>query len=109
MPQAIQGLDLSGRVIVGEVPDPPMIPFATVQFIDFIEEHGQVLGRYQGDAEFNIAAFCAGSSDTVSSRRAQAINLASDIIKAITANRLLGFTTGIVDDVRCSFLGKGWG
>ena len=51
------GLDLSGRVIVGEVPDPPMIPFATVQFIDFIEEHGQVLGRYQGDAEFNIAAF----------------------------------------------------
>jgi hypothetical protein len=100
------GLDLSGRVIVGEVPDPPMIPFATVQFIDFIEEHGQVLGRYQGDAEFNIAAFCAGSSDTVSSRRAQAINLASDIIKAITANRLLGFTTGIVDDVRCSFLAR---
>ena len=35
------GVDLTGRVIVGEVPDPPMIPFATVQFIDFIEEHGK--------------------------------------------------------------------
>ena len=69
-------------------------------------KHGQVLGRYQGDVEYNIAAFCGGSSDTVSSRRAQAINLASDIIKAITANRLLGFTTGIVDDVRCSFLAR---
>ncbi len=100
------GLNLSDRVIIGEVPDPPMIPFATVQFIDFIEEHGQVLGRYQGDSEFNIVAFCAGSSDSVAARRSQAINLASDMIKALTADRLLGFTSGIVDDIRCSFLAR---
>ena len=88
------GLNLSNKVVVGEVPEPPTIPYATIQFVDFIEEHGQSLGRYQGDAEFSIVAYCGGSSVHVDSRRQQAINLASDIIKAITANRLLGSTSG---------------
>jgi len=100
------GLDLTGRVIIGESPDLPQIPSATIQFIDFIEEHGQALGRYQGEAEFSIVAYTPGTSYTVDSRRQQAINLASDIIKAITSNRLLGFSDGIVDDVRCSFLAR---
>jgi|TARA_R100000084_G_scaffold50680_1_gene21115 hypothetical protein len=102
------GLNLTDRVIIGEVPDPPMIPFATVQFVDFIEESSgpQALGRYRGTVEFNIICFCAGTSAHVSTRRAQAINLSSDIIKALTADRLLGFTSGIVDDIRCSFLAR---
>ena len=100
------GLDLQNRVIIGETPDLPQIPSATVQFIDFIEEHGQALGRYQGDAEFSIVAYTPGTTTAVDSRRKQAINLASDIIKAITANRLLGFTDRSVDDVRCSFLAR---
>jgi len=100
------GLDLTNRVIIGESPDLPQIPSATVQFIDFIEEHGQALGRYQGDAEFSIVVYTPGSSSAVDSRRKQAINLASDIIKALTANRLLGFSDGIVDDVRLSFLAR---
>jgi hypothetical protein len=100
------GLDLTNKVVIGEVTEPPTVPYATIQFIDFIEEHGQTLGRYQGDAEFNIVCYCGGSSAHVDSRRKQAVNLASDIIKSITANRLLGFTDGIVDDVKCSFLAR---
>jgi hypothetical protein len=100
------GLNLTGRVVIGETTEAPQVPSATVQFIDFIEEFGQSMGRFQGDAEFNIVAYTAGSSMAVDSRRQQAINLASDIIKAITADRLLGFADGIVDDVRCSFLAR---
>jgi hypothetical protein len=100
------GLDLTDRVIIGAATDAPQIPSATVQFIDFIEQHGQALGRYQGDAEFSIVAYVAGTTSLVDSRRQQAINIASDIIKAITANRLLGFSDGIVDDVQCSFLAR---
>lgn len=99
-------LDLSNRVIIGEVTAPPMIPFATVQFQDFIEDDGQALGRYMGDAEFSIVCYAGGTTTAVDSRRQQVINLASDIIRAITANRLLGFTDGIVDDVKCSFLAR---
>lgn len=100
------GLNLTDRVLIGEVTDPPQIPFATVQFVDFIEDHGQTLGRYRGDAEFNIICYCAGTTAHVDSRRTQAINLASDIVKALTANRFLGLTNGIVDDVRLSFLAR---
>ena len=75
-------------------------------FVDFVEEHGQALGRYQGDAEFTIVCYCGGTGAHVDGRRKQAVNLASDIIRAITANRLLGFTDGIVDDVKCSFLAR---
>jgi len=100
------GLDLTDRVVIGEATDAPQIPSASVQFIDFVEDHGQALGRYQGDAEFSIVAYSPGQSMAVDSRRQQAINLASDIIKAITANRLLGFSDGIVDDVRLSFLAR---
>lgn len=100
------GLNLSGRVVIGEVTAPPSVPYASVQFIDFIEENGQALGRYQGEAEFSIVCYAAGTSTAIDTRRQAAINLASDIIKAITANRLLGLTDGIVDDVRCSFLAR---
>jgi hypothetical protein len=100
------GLDLTNKVVIGEVTEPPTVPYATIQFIDFIEEHGQTLGRYQGDAEYVIVCYCGGSSAHVDTRRKQAVNLASDIIKSITANRLLGFTDGIVDDVKCSFLAR---
>jgi hypothetical protein len=100
------GLDLRNKVVIGEVPEPPTVPYATIQFIDFVEEHGQTLGRYQGDAEFNIVCYCGGTSAHVDSRRKQAVNLASDMIRAITNNRLLGFTDGIVDDVKCSFLAR---
>ena len=99
-------LNLTGKVIVGEVTEPPEIPFATVQFVDFIEDHGQTLGRYRGDAEFNIICYCAGDTVHVDSRRTQAINLASDIVSALTADRFLGLTNGIVDDVRLSFLAR---
>ena len=100
------GLNLSSRVVIGEVTAPPSVPYASVQFIDFIEENGQALGRYQGEAEFSIVCYAAGTSTAIDTRRQAAINLASDIIKAITADRLLGLTDGIVDDVRCSFLAR---
>lgn len=100
------GLDLSGRVVIGEVTAPPSVPYASIQFIDFIEEDGQALGRYQGEAEFSIVCYAAGTSTAIDSRRQAVINLASDIIKAITADRLLGLTDGVVDDVRCSFLAR---
>jgi hypothetical protein len=103
---AYSGLDLTNRVVIGEVTEAPQVPSATVQFIDFNEEFGQSMGRFQGVAEFNIVAYCAGTSMSVDSRRQQAINLASDIIKKITLDRLLGFADGIVDDVRCSFLAR---
>ena len=100
------GLDLQNRVVIGEVTEPPYIPYATVKFVDFIEEAGQALGRYQGEAEFSIICYVGGTSSAIDSRRQAAVNLASDIIKAITADRLLGFTDGIVDDVNCSFLAR---
>ena len=103
---AYSGLNLTGRVVIGESTEAPQVPSATVQFIDFNEDFGQSMGRFQGDAEFNIVCFAAGTDATVDSRRKQAVNLASDIIRSITLNRLLGFTDGTVDDVRCSFLAR---
>ena len=100
------GLNLSNRVVIGQSTQAPQIPSATVTFIDFIEDFGQSMGRYKGDAEFNIVGYVAGTDSTVDSRRKQAINLASDMIKALTADRLLGFTDGIMDDIRCSFLAR---
>tara|TARA_R100001086_G_scaffold53811_3_gene24071 strand:+ start:7478 stop:7939 length:462 start_codon:yes stop_codon:yes gene_type:complete len=100
------GLNLTGRVIIGENPTAPQIPSASVTFVDFIEDFGQSMGRYQGSAEFNITGYVAGDSYSADSRRKQAINLASDIIKTLTADRLLGFSDGIVDDIKCSFLAR---
>tara|TARA_Y100000114_G_scaffold127375_1_gene123995 strand:+ start:10281 stop:10742 length:462 start_codon:yes stop_codon:yes gene_type:complete len=100
------GVNMQSRVVVGELTDPPIVPYATVTFVDFIEQHGQTLGRYQGDAEFTIVCYIGGSSTELDSRRKQAINLASDMIREITNNRQLGFTDGTVDDVRCSFLAR---
>ena len=103
---AYSGLNLTIRVVIGEATEAPQVPSATVQFIDFNEDFGQSMGRFQGGAEFNIVCFAAGTDATIDRRRKQAINLASDIIRSITADRVLGFTDGIVDDVRCSFLAR---
>jgi hypothetical protein len=96
------GLDLSaaGSVIRGIIPEPPILPFASLFLIDVIEQQGPTMGRYQGSMTFEIYAFCAG--DSITERTDKAGQLAADIIKAITIDRSLGLG-GAVDDCLCSF------
>lgn len=93
-------IDFTNRVIRGIEPDPIMVPHACISFIDAIEDMGPILGRYQGTAIFEIYAFVNGKNAT--QRNDQAINVCSDMIKAITADRRLSLGNK-VDDVKCDF------
>jgi hypothetical protein len=94
------GIDMSGRVVRGMVDQPPMVPFSCIRFDDAIEDYGPTMGRYSGNAIFEIYCFIGGSS--FQERGDQALNLSSDIISAITANRSLALPSE-VDDVKCDF------
>ena len=93
-------VDLSDRVVRGSVVNPPYTPFGCVYFIDAIEEYGPTMGRFQSTANYEAYLFVGGSS--VEERNDNAINLASDGVKAITANRQLSLGS-LVDDVLVSY------
>ena len=69
-------------------------------FVDAVESYGPTLGRYQGTANFEAYLYVGGSN--VAERNDNAINLASDGVKAITANRQLALGS-LVDDVLVSY------
>ena len=94
------GVDMTGRVIRGMVESPPSVPYACVRFEDAIEEYGPTLGRFRADAIFEVYAFVGGSS--FQDRADASLNIASDMITKITANRQLSLG-GLVDDVKCDF------
>ena len=89
-----------GRVVRGSVVNPPYTPFGCVYFIDAVEQYGPTMGRFQSTANFEAYLFIGGSS--VDERNDNAINLASDGVKAITANRQLALGS-LVDDVLVSY------
>ncbi len=92
------GLDLSGtsRVIVGAPNGAPLVPSASIIYIDTIEQQGRTLGRYIGESVFQIVAYAGGA--TLEVRMKSAINLCSDIQKSITSDRTLGLS-GLTQDV----------
>jgi len=96
------GLDFSDRGFRFVQLDNIMIPSVGIKFVDSIEENTNVtLGRYKGTAVFEVYAFCGGTTNQ--ERTDSALNSASDMIKAITANRQLSLGTD-VDDVMCDFM-----
>ena len=94
------GVNLSGAVVRGSVVQPPYTPFGCVFFVDAVEQYGPTLGRYQSTANFEAYLFVGGAS--VVERNDNAINLASDGVKALTANRQFGLGL-LVDDVLVSY------
>lgn len=94
------GLDLSNKVVIGAIIEPPYLPYASVVFVQSTSDYGQTMGRYRITANFEIYAFVGGSS--VSDRTLNAMDLSSDMIKALTADRQLGIPS-IVDDIKCAF------
>ena len=94
-------IDMTGRVIRGSTVEPPYTPFTCVSFEEALESYGPTLGRFQSTAVFSIYAYIGGGD--VDGRNDNALDLASDMIKALTNNRQLGLTNGECDDVLCSF------
>ncbi len=92
------GADLSssGRVVIGAPNGAPLIPSASIIYIDTIERQGRTLGRYVGESVYQIVAY-AGAS-TLEKRIRLAMNLAGDIQKALTSDRTLGLS-GLTEDV----------
>ena len=93
-------LNLSSNVVIGAIIEPPYLPYASVVFAQSTSDYGQTFGRYRITANFEVYAFVGGSS--VSDRTLNAMDLTSDMIKALTADRQLGISN-IVDDIKCSF------
>tara|TARA_Y100001963_G_C6536616_1_gene333570 strand:- start:4 stop:456 length:453 start_codon:yes stop_codon:yes gene_type:complete len=93
-------VDLTNNVIRGMVDQPPVVPYGCVRFVDAPEDYGPTMGRFQGTAQFDAFGFIGGGSST--ERTDNALNLASDMITKITANRQLSLGT-LVDDVLCNF------
>lgn len=93
-------IDFTNRVIRGIEPEPIMVPRACIRFVDSMEDFGPTMGKYQGKAIFEIYAFVNGKNPI--SRSDVALNVCSDFIKAITANRQLSLGA-LVDDVKCDF------
>lgn len=99
------GLDMRNSVVIGDLLDPPRIPYASVAFVDYNTEQGLNLTSYRMNGRFEIFCFCGGSN--LADRTKNVINLTSDIIKEITADRFLGLanpdTTRTIDNVICNF------
>ena len=95
------GLNLTSAVVRGSVAEPPQIPFGCVHFSDALEDYGPTMGRFSSNGIFEIYVFAGGTS--VSERSDNSLNLVSDCIKALTADRSLGLS-GLIDDIKCSFL-----
>ena len=98
---AYSGVDMTGRIVRGSVIEPPYTPFGCVFFVEALENDGQVMGRYMSTAHFEAYLFIGGGDE--SERADNALNLASDGVEAITANRQLSLAGNLVDDVICSF------
>jgi len=99
------GIDLRNKVNIGTLITPSMVPSASVAFIDYTTEHGLNLASFRMNARFEIYVFAGGVS--VEDRLKNTINLTSDIIKNVTADRFLGLRTEenriVIDDVLCNF------
>lgn len=94
-------LDMTDRVVIGSVGEPPYVPYGCVFFIDFTTTHGPTLGRYSMTPRFEIYLFAGGSD--LADRMKSILNLCSDVIENITADRFLGLGGGVIDDVLCQF------
>jgi len=92
---------MSNRVIIGTTIDPPYSPFGCCYFIDFTTQHGPSLGRYTMVPRYEIYLYIGGSS--LSERMRATMNLCSDVIENLTADRFLGLGGGVIDDVLCEF------
>lgn len=101
----LSGLNLSNNVVIGSILEPPQIPYASINFIDFTTEQGRNLASYRMNSRYEIFVFCGGSS--IEERTKNVLNLASDVIKSITEDRFLGLrredTTRLIDNVLCNF------
>ena len=98
-------VDLRNAVVIGTVMEPPTVPYACVQFIDFTTEQGLNLASYRMTARYEIYVYQGGSSVQERSKNVQ--NLTSDVIKSITQDRFLGLTNDdggrLIDNVICNF------
>ena len=94
------GLDMRNAVQIGAIIDPPYIPFGCVVFVQSTSEFGQSLGRYRITYTFEIYGFVGGGN--VQERVVNAMDLCSDMVKSITADRQIGLPS-LVDDVKCAF------
>tara|TARA_R100000353_G_C6506860_1_gene195607 strand:+ start:1011 stop:1469 length:459 start_codon:yes stop_codon:yes gene_type:complete len=89
-------LSATGRVILGAPNGAPLIPSASIIYVDTIEQQGRTLGRYVGESVYQIVAYAGGS--TLEKRITGALNLAADLQKALTQDRTLGLS-GLTEDV----------
>ena len=94
-------INMTDRVIIGSVADPPYVPFGCVFFLDFTTIHGATLGRYTMSPRFEIYLFTAGNDQAERAR--STLNLCCDVIENLTADRFLGLGGGVIDDVLCQF------
>lgn len=99
------GIDMRNLVVIGATLEPPQIPYASINFIDYTTEQGRNLASYRMNARYEIYVFCGGAN--IQDRTKNIINLSSDCIKEITADRFLGLanpdTTRTIDNVICNF------
>lgn len=93
-------VNLTGNVIRGLFSEPSIVPSACVHFQDVAEEYGPTFGRFSGNIIYEIFCFIGGANPQ--ERSDNSLNLASDIIKALTANRQLGLGS-LVDDIKCDY------
>lgn len=94
-------IDLTDNCLIGLIDSPPYTPMACCSFLEYTTEHGLHLGSYTMTPRFEVYCFVGGSN--VGDRIQNAMNLCSDIIKNLTADRFLGLGSGYIDDVLCSF------
>jgi hypothetical protein len=111
--QAIQGkvaadftagaseIDMTDLCLIGLIDQPTQIPLACCSFLEFTTEHGLHLGSYTMTPRFEVYVFVGGGD--VQERIKNAMNLCSDMIKNLTADRFLSLGSGYIDDVLCSF------
>ena len=51
------GLDMTNKVVIGTVIEPPYIPFACIAFTQSSSVFGQTMGRYRITASYDILRF----------------------------------------------------
>lgn len=95
------GVNMEEKCLIGLIEAPSQIPLACVSFLEFTTEHGLHLGSYTMTPRFEIYIFIGGAN--IPDRIKNAMNLCSDIIQNLTADRFLGLGSGYIDDVLCSF------
>ena len=95
------GIDLTDQCLLGLMDYPSQVPSACCSFLEYTTEHGLHLGSYTMRPRFEVYVYVGGSD--VSDRIKNAMNLCSDIIQNLTADRFLSLGSGYIDDVLCSF------